>query len=82
MRGQSEAQQSAWSRAARAYLDSFTADPNGNRAPEALLNLGASLARLDQIDEACVTLAEVGIRFPGTVPASDAEIARQNIGCL
>jgi tol-pal system protein YbgF len=81
MRGQSEAQQSAWSRAARAYLDSFTASPNGSRAAEALLNLGASLARLDQIDEACVTLAEVGIRFPGSVPATDAEIARQNIGC-
>ncbi|MBT8411377.1 MAG: tol-pal system protein YbgF [Octadecabacter sp.] len=81
MRGQSEAQQSAWSRAARAYLDAFTADPNGRRAAEALLNLGASLARLDQIDEACVTLAEVGIRFPDSVPAADAEIARQNIGC-
>jgi len=81
MRGQSEAQQSAWSRAARAYLDSFTASPNGSRAAEALLNLGASLARLDQIDEACVTLAEVGIRFPGSVPATDAQIARQNIGC-
>lgn len=81
MRGQSEAQQSAWSRAARAYLDAFTSDPNGGRAAEALLNLGASLARLDQIDEACVTLAEVGIRFPDSVPAADAEIARQNIGC-
>jgi len=82
MRGQSEAQQSAWSRAARAYLDAFTADPSGGRAAEALLNLGVSLARLDQTDEACVTLSEVGFRFPGTVPASDAEIARENIGCM
>jgi tol-pal system protein YbgF len=81
MRGQAEVQQSAWSRAARAYLDAFTSDPSGNRAAEALLNLGASLARLNQTEEACVTLAEVGIRFPGSVPASDAEIARQNLGC-
>jgi tol-pal system protein YbgF len=81
LRGQAEAEQAAWSRAARAYLDSFTSDPSGARAPEALLNLGASLAQLGQIDEACVTLGEVGIRFPGTAAAGQADTARANLGC-
>jgi len=81
LRGQSEAQQGAWSRAARAYLDSFTAAPEGTRAPDALLNLGTSLGQLGQRDEACVTLAEVGIRFPGNPAVAQAEGARAQLGC-
>ena len=37
----------------------------GPRAPEALLRVGQALGRLGQGPEACVTLAEVGNRFPG-----------------
>lgn len=81
LRGQAEAQQGAWSRAARAYLDSFTASPDGERAPQALTNLGRSLGRLGQIEEACVTLAEVAVRYPGDPAVADAEAERARLGC-
>jgi tol-pal system protein YbgF len=81
LRGQAEARQNAWSRAARAYLDAFTADPTAARAPDALLNLGLSLNQLGQADEACLTLAEVGLRYPASAAVGQAEAARASIGC-
>jgi len=81
LRGQSEAQQGQWSRAARAYLDAFTADTQGGRAPAALLNLGTSLGELGQTDEACVTLGEVGLRYPGDPAVAEAQAARARLGC-
>lgn len=82
LRGQSEARQDAWSNAARAYLDAFSAAPDGARAPEALLNLGVSLNQLGQSDEACLTLGEVSARFPGSPFVAQAEAARSQFGCL
>ncbi|MFV0490213.1 MAG: tol-pal system protein YbgF [Pseudorhodobacter sp.] len=67
--------------AARAWLDAFSADMNGTRAPEALLKVGQALATLGQGPEACVTLNEVGLRFPGTAPAGEAMQAAQTLGC-
>lgn len=67
--------------AARAYLEAFSGAPNGPRAPEALLKLGKSLGELKQTPEACVTLAEVGNRFPGSGPAAEAATAMQGLGC-
>lgn len=82
LRGQAEGQLGAWSRAARAYLDSFTADTAGARAPAALLNLGTSLGELGQRDEACLTLSEVVTRYPGDLAAADAQAARVRLGCM
>lgn len=66
---------------ARAYLGAFTLDQQSAQAPEALFRLGAALGRLGQSQEACVTLAEVAVRYPATPFVADAEAARQNIGC-
>lgn len=66
---------------ARAYLSAFSQNQQGNHAPEALFRLGAALGRLGQTQEACVTLAEVGVRFPSAPAVSDAQAAMQNIGC-
>lgn len=82
LQGQAEAQQGAWSRAARAYLDSFTADAAGPRAPAALLNLGTALGELGQRDEACLTLSEVLSRYPADPVAAEAQAARGRLGCL
>jgi tol-pal system protein YbgF len=82
LRGQAEGQLGAWSRAARAYLDSFTADASGARAPAALLNLGTSLGELGQRDEACLTLSEVVSRYPGDLAAAEAQAARVRLGCM
>ncbi len=67
--------------AARVFLEIFSANPNGSEAPEALFLLGRALGNLGQTDEACVTLAEVGIRFPGGLAAQNAEATMQTLGC-
>jgi tol-pal system protein YbgF len=81
LRGEAEARQDAWNRAARAYLDSFTAAPDGELAPAALLALGRSLGRLGQVEEACVTLAEIAVRYPGDPAVAAAEAERFDLGC-
>ena len=65
-KGEALAAQGSWNLAARSYLDSFSGAPQGAKAPEALLRLGVSLGRLGQFNEACLTLGEVGKRFPNT----------------
>jgi len=65
--------------AARAYLEAFSVAPKGQQAPEALFRLGRSLGELGKIEEACVTLAEVGARFPNAgdvVARAQSERAR------
>jgi len=80
-RGQALEASGATTKAARAYLDTFSADPDGPQAPEALYRLGRALGELNQISEACTTLAEVGRRFPGGQPADDARAQMQSLGC-
>jgi tol-pal system protein YbgF len=67
--------------AARAYLDAFTAAPDGPFAPDSLLRLGQGLGVLGQVQEACVTLSEVGIRFSGSGAATQAFVSMQELGC-
>lgn len=67
--------------AARAYLASFTSNATGPVAPDSLFELGAALGRLGQTDQACVTLGEVGVRFPGAQAASDARNEMTLLGC-
>ncbi|WP_299369510.1 tetratricopeptide repeat protein [uncultured Tateyamaria sp.] len=66
---------------ARAYLAAFTLNQQGPEAAEALFRLGAALGRLGQTNEACVTLSEVGVRFPGADAVASAQDAMRNIGC-
>ncbi|MEO8242291.1 MAG: tol-pal system protein YbgF [bacterium] len=68
-------------KAARAYLDAFSGQPEGPQAGQALQKLGQALGALGQKPEACVTLAEVGKRFPGSVDDSNAQAAMQGLGC-
>lgn len=67
--------------AARAYLAAFTAEPSGPKAPDALFELGAALGRLDQKSQACVTLTEVGTRFPDAPAVSRAREEMARLGC-
>lgn len=69
------------SNAARAYLESFSAAPNGQVAPDALFKLGQSLGQLGQTADACVTLTEVGTRFPGAPAVLEAQSVMRNLGC-
>lgn len=67
--------------AARAYLEAFSTDQDGPLAPNALFRLGEKLGHLGQTNEACVTLTEVGARFPQSDAVLPAEEARARIGC-
>ncbi|WP_420566605.1 tol-pal system protein YbgF [Thalassovita sp.] len=67
--------------AARAFLTAFSTDPQGDDAPEALFLLGQSLATLGQIQDACVTLSEVGVRFPTSASVEPAMVAMEQLDC-
>ena len=67
--------------AARAYLEAFSGDPTGPKAPDALFKLGSSLGKIGQTQDACLTLAEVNVRFPGNAAVTDAQMEMQALGC-
>lgn len=67
--------------AARAYLAAFSADATGPVAPDALTELGAALGRLGQTEQACVTLGEVGLRFPQSAANGRARQEMTALGC-
>lgn len=67
--------------AARAWLDGFSAEPEGKRAADDLLELGKALGTLGQQTEACATLAEVPARFPSSEAAGKVAAAQASLGC-
>lgn len=67
--------------AARAWLDAFSAAPEGPRAADNLLELGKALGALGQKTEACATLAEVPARFPGSKAAGQVGAAQASLAC-
>jgi len=75
---EADGQQSA---AARAYLDTFSAGPDGAEAPRALYLLGRALGRLDQTEDACVMLGQVASRYPGTAAVAEADAEMARLGC-
>ena len=81
-RGKSLAALGNVSGAARAYLESFSGDPESGIAPKALYELGLSLDVLGQKDEACLMLVEVTTRFPADAVAGEALAAKADMGCV
>ncbi|MEL6958616.1 MAG: tol-pal system protein YbgF [Pseudomonadota bacterium] len=67
--------------AARSYLAAFSGAPEGPKAAFALTKLGETLGALGQVTDACVTLGEVAVRFPGAPEVSQAQTAMANLGC-
>jgi tol-pal system protein YbgF len=68
--------------AGRAYLNLFSENNTGPLAAEALSRLGIVLGKLGKVEDACVTLGEVGVRFPQSDAALEANSAMRNLGCL
>ena len=81
LRGDALSQTGDTANAARAYLDAFSANQTGTLAGQSLIKLGQSLGKLGQGPEACVTLAEVGKRFPGSPDETAAKAAMAAQGC-
>jgi tol-pal system protein YbgF len=64
--------------AAVAYADAYKKYPKGNKAPETLLDLGRSLARLDQVPSACATFAQFDKQFgPSAAPVLKKQVAQE-----
>ena len=80
-RGRAMEAQGNTTEAARAYLESFSGTPSGEMASDALLRLGLSLDQLGQRSEACLTLGQVPVRYPGSAPAAEAADARLRLSC-
>lgn len=68
-------------RAARAFLEAYSGAPQGSVAAEALFNLGRSLGKLEQINEACVTLNEVAVRYPSAPEVAEARAEMARLEC-
>lgn len=81
LRGEALTQLGETSNAARAYLEAFSGAPDGALAGQSLLKLGQALGDLGQVPEACVTLGEVGTRYPGSIDATSAQVSMQGLGC-
>ena len=81
LRGEALRQAGDTANAGRAYVDAFSSDPSGARAGEALLKLGQVLGDLGQTSDACVTLAQVGARFPASAEASQAQAVMTRYQC-
>ena len=81
LRGQAFEQLGELTNAARAYLAAFSGNPEGTIAPSALTQLGKSLAALGQTQDACITLGEVALRFPGAPEVGEAQSAMATLGC-
>ncbi|MDN5568703.1 MAG: tol-pal system protein [Paracoccus sp. (in: a-proteobacteria)] len=67
--------------AAAAWLEGFAADPDGPRAGESLLGIADVIQGQGDATAACLYLAEVPARFPGTPQAATAEQRILQLGC-
>lgn len=79
--GQAQEALGQWKAAGRSYLDVFNADPQGPLAPKALLRLASSLAQDNNRPMACLTLAQIDSRYPGSEVAGDVAAQRQALSC-
>jgi len=63
--------------AARVFLDGYRRFPDGNKAPDVLLKLAITLRKMDQTEEACATLGELGKKFPDVSPPLRNRMTRE-----
>jgi TolA-binding protein len=67
--------------AARTWLNLYLAGPDSEVAPLALLELGESLGRLEQVAEACIMFDELLSRFPTSAQVDEALAAKARLTC-
>jgi tol-pal system protein YbgF len=70
-------------KAAEVFLNGYQKEPKGTKAPDSLLKLGMSLARLEKTKEACATFAKLHEDFPDASANLQNVAAREQerIGC-
>ena len=70
--------------AARWFLRNYQADKNGDRAPDSLLYLGASMIAMKDTKRACIALAEFGDTYPAVATgrlAAEYQANRAKVKC-
>ncbi|MFN3526146.1 MAG: tetratricopeptide repeat protein [Paracoccus sp. (in: a-proteobacteria)] len=67
--------------AATAWLEGFSADPDGARAGESLLGIAGVIEAQGEATAACLYLSEIPARFPGSPAAAEAEARVMRLGC-
>ncbi|MFN0191884.1 MAG: tol-pal system protein YbgF [Aestuariivirga sp.] len=68
--------------AAQNFLQGYRQYPKGRRAPDSLLKLGISLARLGQKEQACASYGAVSAEYPKAVEAKKrAQAESKRAGC-
>ncbi|MEM7730500.1 MAG: tol-pal system protein YbgF [Pseudomonadota bacterium] len=69
--------------AAESYIAAMRATPDGDKAPDALVKLGASLREMGQAGEACTALRSFGDQFPNASQSAKDKAARElsRTGC-
>ena len=67
--------------AAAAWLEGFAADPDGVRAGESLLGIARVIEGQGDATAACLYLAEIPARLPGSPQAVEAEARMVRLGC-
>ncbi|MDM7457752.1 MAG: tol-pal system protein [Paracoccus sp. (in: a-proteobacteria)] len=67
--------------AATAWLEGFAADPDGARAGESLLGIARVIEEAGDGTAACLYLAEIPARFPGSAAAAEAEQRLVRLAC-
>ncbi|MDP0929797.1 tol-pal system protein [Paracoccus onubensis] len=67
--------------AATAWLEGFTADPDGSRAADSLLGIARVIEADGDPVAACLYLAEIPARFPGTAQSQEAEHRLTALDC-
>ena len=81
--GETYYKQNNFKQASQAFARSFKDHPDGQKAPDTLLELAMSLHAQNMNNEACLTLSELSKRFPNapTPVTSQADQERSQYGC-
>lgn len=69
--------------AAQTFIEGYRKNPKGAKAPDTLMKLGMSLAKLDKKNEACAAFSKLAKDFPA-IPSNMAKMAekeREAAGC-
>lgn len=67
----------AYDEAAEVLLDAYQKHPEHARAPDLLLKLGMALSGAGERETACRTFAEIGKRYPDTIPAFKSRLTEE-----
>ena len=81
--GESRFVQGRYNAAAESYIAAMRATPDGAKAPDALVKLGAALREMGQVGEACTALQSFNDQFPSAPQSARDKAARElsRTGC-